>query len=314
MLLSTSYDKSHSVNEQRHNTSLPGCLPRKRTISSPQPANKEIIETAENKLLGLLERKIMPLQINTKSLWKVVFMERKHIEDGKWAYEGIEPGYLQGIYKGYALMLETLTTPLTSSLYKDLHDACAKDVKSEEAPEGIPLGFRTWQDGAEGFPLIMGETCSQVGISELFDRYRTYKYIDPETQDEYYPLKDAMVSPLKTTTDPIPTLRLKPTTEKTCSVNVDFCISLYEKAPKRTEEEKLHAIARLCQDLDQFHVFVDGNIRTTGILVLNKLLLENKLAPAAMKDVNQLDCLSEQEIVDLIKEGQEYFRKAIGDL
>lgn len=83
----------------------------------------------------------------------------------------------------------------------------------------------------------------------------------------------------------------------------------YHLAPKTTEDEKLHAIARLCQDLDQLHVFVDGNIRTTGILLLNKLLIENGLSPSVMHDVNQLDCLSEDELVTIIKEGQEFFQR-----
>jgi prophage maintenance system killer protein len=82
----------------------------------------------------------------------------------------------------------------------------------------------------------------------------------------------------------------------------------YEALPKTNEEEKLIAIATLCQDLDQMHVFVDGNIRTTGILVLNKLLLQQRLSPSVLEDVNCLDCLSVAEIVEKIREGQAYFQ------
>ena len=63
------------------------------------------------------------------------------------------------------------------------------------------------------------------------------------------------------------------------------------------------AIATLCQDLDQLHLFVDGNIRTIGIFLLNKLLYDNGLPPCTMKDVNTLDCLSTSELIDKIKRG-----------
>ncbi len=69
------------------------------------------------------------------------------------------------------------------------------------------------------------------------------------------------------------------------------------------------AIATFCQDLDQLHLFVDGNIRSIGIFLVNKLLYDNELTPCTMKDVNALDALSIPELVVKIKEGQDEFQE-----
>lgn len=75
----------------------------------------------------------------------------------------------------------------------------------------------------------------------------------------------------------------------------------------KTDEDKVRVIIRFIQDLDQLHPFVDGNIRTFVILLMNKLLIDNKLKPCALLDANCLDALGLDELVIKIKEGQEMF-------
>jgi hypothetical protein len=74
------------------------------------------------------------------------------------------------------------------------------------------------------------------------------------------------------------------------------------------EDAKLTAIVRCCQDLDQAHLFVDGNIRTIAFGVLPKLLLENDLRPCILPDPNILDGSSVEEIKQAICQGQETFQ------
>lgn len=105
-------------------------------------------------------------------VWKLLFMERKFLMQGKLYYEQEEPGYLEGNEKGYFLMLETLSSPLSPELYVQLHDACVENL--EVNGEKIPTGFRTHQDGGEAFYLISGETMSLDGCQELIERYNTY--------------------------------------------------------------------------------------------------------------------------------------------
>ncbi len=47
-----------------------------------------------------------------------------------------------------------------------------------------------------------------------------------------------------------------------------------------TEDEKLTEIVRLCRALEIGHFFADGNQRTNVFVILNKLLIDNKLTPA----------------------------------
>ena len=75
-----------------------------------------------------------------------------------------------------------------------------------------------------------------------------------------------------------------------------------------TEEKTLEAIARCCQDLDQLHLFIDGNIRTIAFLVLNKLLLQNGLDPVILDDPNIFDCNAVDELIVAIRKGQDQFR------
>lgn len=233
------------------------------------------------------------------------------MENGKYAYEFLEEGYLQAIYKGYLLMLQTLSHPLTPDLYEELHDAAVDGLKTNDEPNGVPKGFRTWSDGKERFFVYLNQTLSEKGFLELQERYNTYVYQDAETGDPHYFLKEAMDPPFQTislTGGRNSHITLKATRPETSRANINACLEVYRQRPKNTEKEILSAIGRLCQDLNQFHVFVDGNIRTTGILLLNRLLLEHNLSPCALEDVNVLDCLSEEELVDCILEGQNFFR------
>ena len=89
----------------------------------------------------------------------------------------------------------------------------------------------------------------------------------------------------------------------------DTIIDHYRQALPRaaTENAKLAEIAKCVQRLEQAHLFMDGNARTTGFLVLNKLLLENGFSPAMIADPNRFDAFSINELVQEIRQGQETF-------
>jgi len=258
----------------------------------------------ELELLIVHYLKINGYQIHPEDVWRLLFMERVYIETGKLSYEKEEPGYLLGMLRGYLHMLRTLDLPLTPELYKELHDYCVRGVKSKEEPDGIPLGFRKLDDGGESFGLQEQVTLSLQGFQELCDRYDNYWYKDEVTNDIFFPLQEALFDPKRTIFLQSPNaslsikqksfIKLKKTREETITINIKFLLGLYENNLKN---DPIRAIIRLCQDLDQFHFFVDGNIRTTGILVLNRELLRARLRPAVLLDVNFLDCLGETELM-----------------
>lgn len=245
-------------------------------------------------------------QIPSKNVWKLLFMEREYLSNGKYHYEQEEPGYLEGMLNGYLFMLHSLDKPLTAELFKNLHDTCVKGVCSKDEPEGIPLGFRKYLDGGEAFGLLKGLTLSDKGVEELSKRYQTYKYIESKTNDLFFPLRDAMFNPQKTIIEEKlkPSIKLRPTREESTIKNIEFLLKEYALNLKN---DPLCAIVRLCQDLDQFHFCVDGNIRTIGILVLHRELLREGLMPSVLSDVNMFDCLAEIELMQNVKEGQDFF-------
>lgn len=69
------------------------------------------------------------------------------------------------------------------------------------------------------------------------------------------------------------------------------------------ETKKLRAIAACCQELNRLHFFSDGNTRTVGMLVLNKLLRKAGFGMTVLWNPNRLDMYSIDEIIADIKEG-----------
>jgi hypothetical protein len=94
---------------------------------------------------------------------------------------------------------------------------------------------------------------------------------------------------------------------------VNQILSAYkaETNEAQTETEKLTAIARCCQNLNQAHPFADGNARTFGVLLVNRLLLKEGLGPAIMEDANRFDGYAVDELVDEIRKGQASFQSFI---
>jgi hypothetical protein len=107
-----------------------------------------------------------------------------------------------------------------------------------------------------------------------------------------------------------PALRTWPKTAAELTGRIQACLDECRQdctAAAEGRDVKLRAIALCCRNLEQLHPFPDGNARTIGVLVLNKLLLEQGLPPAALEDANRLDAYSVAEVMQEIKKGQERF-------
>ncbi|MES2505883.1 MAG: hypothetical protein V4599_04215, partial [Verrucomicrobiota bacterium] len=68
-------------------------------------------------------------------------------------------------------------------------------------------------------------------------------------------------------------------------------------------DEKYAAIAQCCRDLEISHVYADGNARTIGFCLVNKLLAENDLPPVILENPNRFDGFSVNELVQEMKIG-----------
>lgn len=262
-----------------------------------------------------------------EDLYKVLMMERTDVQCGPKAMEGEEPGYLRSVLNGYHEFEETLMDPISSGWLEKIHDAATEYTKTSDYPNGIPAGYRNDTQSGEAFYLKRGDTFSKKGFFELCLRYRTLvdeefiKFmpqfmIDPLRTIRWEPVEEQSVQDLEakriydvaTCIYNSPGIFLRPIRKETAVWIFDFFHELYKNAPKETEYQKLIAIVSFCQNLEQAHLFFDGNIRTIGFFLLNKLLLMNDLNPTSLKDVNCLDCLSVEELIQEVKEGQDYFR------
>lgn len=86
----------------------------------------------------------------------------------------------------------------------------------------------------------------------------------------------------------------------------DLCHAYNEQIVKDvTCNEKIKTIVKFIQSSLQLHPFADGNIRTCYIL-LNRLLVEEGLSMTLLANPYQLYGFSVTELVQIIKEGQQY--------
>lgn len=279
-----------------------------RIDRSPDTPPSDPFTILEDQLYAKMQSLSAFQGLKKENMWKLLFMERRFMDNGKFAMETEEPGYLQAMMKGYLFMLNTLGQPLTPEFYEQMHDQVVDGLKTKEYQNGVPKGYRKYEDGGEAFGLHCPETASEKGLNELYARWKSYCFSD-ETNDECKFLQAVMKSPpifTEGTTRYL--LQLKPIRPETCKKIIQFYQKTYQIAPKNDENEKLRAIVRICQDKEDTHVFIDGNVRNAGILLINKLLLEQGLSPTALYDVNCLDGLSEDELIERIKEGQAFVR------
>ena len=81
-----------------------------------------------------------------------------------------------------------------------------------------------------------------------------------------------------------------------------------ELAEAINNDEKITAIAKLAQSIDQLHPFPGGNIRTCYVLI-NRLLNDNDMPLCIFLNPNRLDCCDLAEVIRSIKEGQYVYQQ-----
>lgn len=76
------------------------------------------------------------------------------------------------------------------------------------------------------------------------------------------------------------------------------------------DDEKLRAICKAVQHVEQLHPFSDGNVRTCYIL-LNKLLRDHNLSLSILLNPNKFDACHLDEIVSMVKMGQVIYQNLL---
>jgi hypothetical protein len=205
-------------------------------------------------------------------------------------------------------MLDTLDNPLTPDLYCSMHDTAVDQVfnkSGDSIAKGYPKG---WMETC--FVLKDGINCTPEGLEEfklspknggwirLVNHLGKQKLVICRTGGDW------RMSPQEIAQ------RCNDHTQRIIyAYDTDIAIAkqIPENDPSR-ETAILTAVAKCCQDLDQYHFFTDGTIRTAAFLSMNKLLLQMGLSPTILHDPNVLDMYSVEQIVALIRAGQNTFR------
>jgi prophage maintenance system killer protein len=219
-------------------------------------------------------------------------MDGKHHAYGAAYFEN-ERGYMAGMLSALNLMLDEVTQPLTADSYLALHDTAVAGVHKRDQMGTGSLFQQGYRDN-EG--VMFGLGLSNWSVEGRLEFEASAKASDPHAWVKIMPHPEQPVDYV--------VAQAKPAQQ--CRDKAAAIIQTYhdELALAQDEEGKLACIAKCCQDLDQHHLFADGNIRTAAFLTLNKLLLQNDMSPALFEDPNVLDMHSIKEIVDFIRAGQ----------
>jgi hypothetical protein len=233
--------------------------------------------------------------------WRLLMDGKHQATRGKFGFEN-EKGYMAAMMRSFRAMLGNLGQKLTAESYEELHDLAAGNVLTRKG-ERMETGFRNSRLFREGFG-VDEDTWSMAGYEELEQKY--------EDRDSN-PVGANLVLPPAEMVGPgveRKIMQIKPMLRSQCIRFANVVINLfYEQIEKaESEDEKLEAIARCAQDLDQLHLFADANIRTIAFLVVNKLLLENGLDPVILDEPNVFDCKSIGELKSALRKGQQTFR------
>lgn len=279
------------------------------------------------------------VQYPASELYRLPVDGRFHAKEQGWKqYEERQPGCLKAAFDGLAYAISNIeNTHLTVKFVKELHKIVMTNVK--DLKEGtIPGKIRTSKE-IVGF-YMPPHVITQAGLKDLFDYMhdqtiyekmqgswigpaadekfadqsmlrRTAKSIDPDRslchetiKFNYMTNTELAKKHFALTQDNDFNHYLAPHSDKVKD-DLKQAIQKYNQDIKTTtnEDEKLNIIVDLVWTCDHIHPFMDGNIRTFAVLLLNRLLLQNGFPPVTLMDPNKFDCHSKKELVAEVKIG-----------
>ncbi len=245
--------------------------------------------------------------------WRL-FIDTNRQEEGPSAFDKTEPGYALAMQNALDYASRTVCEPLSVSELTKLHDICIDGIYS--GARLIPKGM----GGVQRYGLSKGHIAEillesrdriQVGSPPVtpealleWSSERLVKYSGSEQDDKEKP---CLAEWLPDHQQIASNVRGSPA-EKT-EVLEERINGYYESiSTAKNDNEKMLAIVRLCRALEMAHVFSDGNQRTIVFVLLNRLLIENRLSPVILGDPYVFDgYLSAEQLVAEVIRGQTNF-------
>lgn len=240
-----------------------------------------------------------------------------------------EVGYMAGMLRAYQEMLKESSIRLSVNSLQALYNTAVFNTSREGVfrntiddglqlaallapdyqaflPKGFDIKDSQYSLTVEDVAKNQHGNASSAGINELLSEMQLGKH--PLLQLTDYKL-NSQGQPIVDSNGKVATLMLKKHKSiKTLENYVDTLIKRYHAEIKGANEaDKLTAIAKLCRGLAILKLFPQHDKTIIGVLLLNKLLLQNGLPPTILENVEHLVAFSIQEIVTKIQEGQVAF-------
>lgn len=277
---------------------------RKKTEVLEEAVHREL-QNSDDPRLGTL--KSMPKD----QYWKLLIDGKMHNHGDKHAYDRSR-GYMASMMNGLLKVVSDIDTPLSPQFVKDLHQLSVRHVTNESAAatdDRLPLqGSKFQESGLKQAANAWGvcKSFTPEGMNELQD---LREELDGVIEGGYFS-EDAM----RFTDKPDTVVqwragkqgqpRLGQDVEALMKHVIDKAYESIELVPDQPDLI-IGAIVDCCRGLSIIHPFKDANGRLMNFLILNKLLVEHGLPPTTLEDQGLMVGRSKQELVDLIKQGQQ---------
>lgn len=251
------------------------------------------------------------MRLPEDNLWKMC------IDQDRWSsrYDfETEMGYMNGMYNGFRIMIDNISKPLNAESLANIHDSCVRDVYGRDIDGYLKEGYRL-DNERNYFRLIHGRNMSGKGFNEILERMGTTNEQEKLMLDgvEFKSIRNNDRFGIYINSDFVSEknqyfLVSKGKSDKECREIAENELSKCNHSIEKDEDTIIHEIANLCMELERAHLFSDGNARTYGFVVINKLLIDAGLSPTILENPNHLDGFSIEEIVQEIREGQGRFQ------
>jgi len=237
-----------------------------------------------------------------KSRFFYMFIERFHSKDKPFAKDLFEEGeknYALSMAQSFTRVFEAVATgeELNFELIDEVHNLALGGV------EDFPNRFRksyttdgvTTRIGSKEFFAEIARDNHKLRLNSL-GGVQIGKHVATDFYGFVRTFNEASSEKIENTLRDL----IAAYEEKIGAINAD------EPSPA---EEKLKAIIAFCRDLSSYHPYMDGNSRIAGFLMINFLLLKEKLPPCMLATPFHLDSLTVEQNLISLKEGQLAFQK-----
>jgi len=241
--------------------------------------------------------------------WKTMIDGSVHDKNNKHFYDRSK-GFMGSMMRGLDKIVSEPGKPLSKEFVKELHQCATEHVTSEEnVPDGFPMQQHNFQEtGLKRTPNSWGvcKDFSEQGMKEL---QAIRKELDDLIPGGFYS-EDNM----RFDNNPDRVVQWKAgksvgeALQKDVDKLMDHVIKKGETEIRNAKGDKdkvIGAIVDTCRGLGVIHPFKDANGRLMMFMVLNKMLMDNGMSPTILQNQGHMVGKSRDELVAIIKAGQQ---------